>query len=214
MAEPVNTSSPVASGDAVVGAELTTTNGVWENDPVQFFHQWAIEGEGTIAGATNPTYTVPSAQLGNSLYCRVTAMNVDGNGVASSNTIGPIGSSEMVNVVEVPAYGKTATFIVSEANGHLSREEVTVVRDPVNNLPDGLVMKALSPGRYAPFDGTGTASALLFDTINAGAGDVKATVFVRNAECQRFLIKFVAGVSEGQKTAAFASLANQQIIMR
>lgn len=215
MAAPVCTTSPVASGDAVVGADLHVTDGVWENEPIQFHYQWATAGAGIIAGETHQTYTVRPADVGNSVYCQVSGTNVDGTGVGNSNTIGPIGSTEMANVVEVPAYGKTATFIVSEANGYLSREKVIVASAPAGTkYEDGTVMQRGADGRYAPLTATGAAAGLLFDTLDMAGGDVQATVIVRSAECQQFLIKFFNNLTQGQRDAAFAALADQHIVMR
>jgi hypothetical protein len=82
---PVNTVAPVVSGTAVVGQALTTTNGTWTNSPSSFSYQW-FRGA-TPIGTNASTYTLVSADAGQSVTCRVTATNAGGSANATSNAL-------------------------------------------------------------------------------------------------------------------------------
>ena len=64
----------------------------------------------------------------------------------------------MSTVIEVPAYGPTANFIVSEANGYRSREQIVVAQGGL--YPDGTILQAQDGDevKYAPFAGGRTAA--------------------------------------------------------
>lgn len=85
---PVNTVAPVVSGGTILGNTLTTTNGTWNNSPTQFDYQW-YSGS-TPVGTDLPTYTTLITDVGNQIYCVVTASNTAGSGTAQSNSVGPI----------------------------------------------------------------------------------------------------------------------------
>ncbi len=73
-------------------------------------------------------------------------------------------------------------FIVSEGNGWISREAVTIVSG--QNLAAGTVLgKITASGKYAAYndgaaDGTETAAGILFDNVDASGGDVAGAVMI------------------------------------
>jgi hypothetical protein len=85
---------------------------------------------------------------------------------------------------------KVEEFILSEANGFLSREEVTVTLG-VAAIKSGTVMSKLTAtGKWVAYDDVGTdgtevASGILYTGLPAGTGDVKAVMFVRDCEVVR-----------------------------
>jgi Bacteriophage lambda head decoration protein D len=122
------------------------------------------------------------------------------------------------NVLEVPAYGPTANFIVSEANGYRSREQIVVAQGGLYR--DGTILQAV-PGaelKYAPFAGgdeeDGGPLAVLFQTVDAREADVRATGMVRDCELQRAMLKFTGEVSAADREAAYAGLAAAHVVMR
>ena len=82
---PVNTVAPVVSGTAVVGQVLTTTDGTWSNSPSSFSYQW--KRGVTNVGTNATTYTLVSADAGQSMTCVVTATNAAGSANATSNAL-------------------------------------------------------------------------------------------------------------------------------
>jgi hypothetical protein len=81
-------------------------------------------------------------------------------------------------------------FVLSEANGFLSRDEVTVTLG-VTAYKSGTVMSKLTAtGKWVPYDDVGTdgsevAAGILYTALPAGTGDVKAVMFVRQCEVTR-----------------------------
>jgi len=74
-------------GAAVVGKTLSCSSGAWTNTPTPTFtYKWLRDGV-AIGGAESSTYTVASADEGNSISCEVTATNTAGSrGAASANS--------------------------------------------------------------------------------------------------------------------------------
>ena len=87
---PANTVKPAVSGTAVVGEQLTVSNGSWSPTPTSFGRQWQrCDSAGTsclnIAGATGSSYGVRSADVGHRVRALVTARTANGSTTAVSN---------------------------------------------------------------------------------------------------------------------------------
>ncbi|MGO9901607.1 MAG: hypothetical protein ACLP0J_18415, partial [Solirubrobacteraceae bacterium] len=86
---PVNSVLPVISGTAGQGDTLSTTNGTWSNSPTGYTYKWSdCNSSGanctSISGATSPSYTVGTSDVGSTILSSVTASNADGSTSASS----------------------------------------------------------------------------------------------------------------------------------
>jgi hypothetical protein len=86
---PANTVAPVASGTLVHPSTLTTTNGTWDNNPSTYTYQWLRAGA-LIFNAIANTYVIAPVDVTFLISCRITAYNGNGNGQATSNSLGPI----------------------------------------------------------------------------------------------------------------------------
>lgn len=86
---PVNTTPPFVTGTPQVNQTLTTTAGVWDNNPQSAAYQWLRNGTNRPA-STAATVTLTTADLGAQMSCRVTATSPAGSGVATSNVVGPV----------------------------------------------------------------------------------------------------------------------------
>jgi len=87
VATPVNTTSPIASGAATVGAKLRCATGTWAGaGPITYGYQWVSDGV-PIASASTPAFTVRRADAGHALACRVSAQNAAGSSPALSNAV-------------------------------------------------------------------------------------------------------------------------------
>lgn len=110
-------------------------------------------------------------------------------------------------------------FLLSEANGTFSREEVTIAT-AAGSLKAGTVLgKLTSGGKYVPYDndatdGSQTAVAILFADCDASGGDKKATVIARNAEVFTERLVWAASVLTGEKAPAYVELAALGIVQR
>lgn len=85
---PVDQSPPTISGSAVQGSTLTATPGTWAGTPAPTLtYQWLRCAAGTctpIAGATQTSYALGSADVGATVVVRVTATNTAGSASADS----------------------------------------------------------------------------------------------------------------------------------
>jgi hypothetical protein len=85
---PSNSVAPAITGTAQEGQTLTCSTGTWSGSPT-YTYQWKRNGN-NITSATNSTYTLVSADVGQSIKCTVTATNFIGSATADSNTVTPI----------------------------------------------------------------------------------------------------------------------------
>lgn len=91
---PVNTSAPVVSGTAREGSTLSCSTGSWDNEPTSYSYQWYYaDGDVAIIGATSSSYLVQAGDVGEEIYCVVTATNAGGSSSQDSNTVGPVEES-------------------------------------------------------------------------------------------------------------------------
>ena len=90
---PVNSIAPAVSGPALVGQQLSTTNGTWTNSPTSYAYKWLRCGNGgtpcvDIANATSSTYKLVSADAGHTIRSEVEASNAGGH-AAAGYTLSP-----------------------------------------------------------------------------------------------------------------------------
>lgn len=116
-----------------------------------------------------------------------------------------------------------AEFILSEANGYRSREEVTLTEG--ENVKAGeLLGKVTSGGKYVAWDpdasdGSETVAAISYAAVDASAsgnGDEQITVVARDAEVDVGALTYADEDSAGNggKTNAVSQLADLGIIAR
>jgi hypothetical protein len=89
QAPPRNVSPPTVSGTPEVGQRLTGTRGEWSGNPIDYNYFWVrCDRDGgscaRISGANRATYTLTTADVGNTVRFRVQAINNDGRTFASS----------------------------------------------------------------------------------------------------------------------------------
>jgi hypothetical protein len=96
-AAPVNTTPPDVSGTPKVGEALSVSNGTWTGTPSSYAYHWQRCTSSTtctnIVGATAQTYTVRSADAGNTLRAVVSATNTDGTSTANSSQTATVATS-------------------------------------------------------------------------------------------------------------------------
>ncbi|WP_375261848.1 head decoration protein [Palleronia sp.] len=116
-------------------------------------------------------------------------------------------------------HNRPGQYIVSEAAGYRSREQ-GVVASGSGVVKAGAVMGVITAsGKLAPFnpagaDGSETAAAILYESCDATAADVRRTYTARDSEVHADMLTFADGVTDPQKTAAMTALAALGIIGR
>jgi hypothetical protein len=89
--KPTNQTPPTVLGTAQQGSTLTTDNGAWTGtQPITFTYQWQrCDQNGNscagISGANSTSYTLTSADVGNTVKIVVTGTNSDGTDVEGSS---------------------------------------------------------------------------------------------------------------------------------
>lgn len=118
-----------------------------------------------------------------------------------------------------------ASYLVSEANGTRSRDVVTIA-EGVHALPGTVLGKVTATGHYVPLDpangsgegqspdGSQTAAAVLFAEVDATLGEKPGVITARDAEVAAHALLWPTGITEQQKTAALAQLAQAGIVAR
>lgn len=111
----------------------------------------------------------------------------------------------------------TAEFIISEANNHRSRDEVTVDASSGALEPGTILGIVTATGNYVRHDagasdGSQNEAGILFEGI--GAETAARTAIRRDAEVHRDLLVYEAGADAAQITASNTALAVLGIIVR
>ncbi len=102
---PANTVAPAITGTAQEGQTLTCSTGTWSGSPT-YTYQWKRNGS-NIGSATNSTYVLVTADVGQSIKCTVTATNFIGSANADSNTVTPTSSTDADAQAFITAAGIT-----------------------------------------------------------------------------------------------------------
>lgn len=118
---------------------------------------------------------------------------------------------------------RNLAFLLSEGNGHISREVVTI-KSGAGKLEPGTVLGQITTGgkfvisanaEVVGSEGAETAKAVLAYGIDATSADVQAVVVRRFAEVKKLMLVFDASVSDATKIATkLGHLAAQNIIAR
>ena len=74
---PSNTVLPAITGTAQPGSTVNCSNGTWSGSPTSYTRQWRRDGA-DVPGQSGSSYAVQVADVGATLVCRVTAINIGG----------------------------------------------------------------------------------------------------------------------------------------
>ena len=97
-------------------------------------------------------------------------------------------------------------FLLSEGNGQISREEVTLAVT-ADDMPAGTILCADGGGKYVPFTSGAAEAVILYSPKVAAEIEQPATVIARDAEVVKSLLVGLTAESE-------AALASAGIIVR
>jgi Bacterial Ig-like domain (group 3) len=131
---PVNTAAPTVSGSAQQGQTLVESHGTWTENPGVFSYQWercSAVGCTPIPGATNQTYTLTAADVGDAIYVVETAANTGGAGTA-------VGSKRSAVVIATSSVTLAVTPSAAVTNQTVTLA-ATVTSGSANSNPAGSV---------------------------------------------------------------------------
>lgn len=109
-------------------------------------------------------------------------------------------------------------FLLSEGDGHFSRDNVTIVSGTAAMQAGTVVGKITATGKYKQYDnqagdGSEVAAGVLYDNVDASAADVAACIINRTAEVASDLLVWPDG-SPVDVTAGVADLKSIGVIVR
>ena len=89
-----STSTPLITGDPIVGSTLTVSNGGWSDEPTTFAYRWescTTQSDGCVTvGNDANIYVVASSDLGHYIRATVSGTNSAGTSSAQSASVGPV----------------------------------------------------------------------------------------------------------------------------
>lgn len=112
-----------------------------------------------------------------------------------------------------------AEFMLTEANGQRSRDNITIGQNQ-NFVPGTVLGMVTASGQYVAHapgaaDGSQNAAAIALYPALTGAGQtVKIAAITRAAEVNGNILTWANGITAAQKTAAITALAAVGIIVR
>ncbi len=122
---PANTTAPQISGTPEQGDTLTVvSNGAWSNATTYTDAWWECNSSGCspILGATSGSYTLSAADIGDTIYCVVTASGLGGSTPANSN------KTATVIAAPTPAASQpTTASLLSSPTAAATNQGVTLI---------------------------------------------------------------------------------------
>jgi hypothetical protein len=199
---PVNTAPPTISGTPQQDSALTAGSGTWTGtQPISISYAWLLcdsDGNncGVIAGASASTYTAVSADVGQTIRIRVTAMNVRGSTAATSqptDLVAPAKSGAGTTAVAVAKIALPDRLVVDNVQfspTRIAARGPVTARFHVSDLRGFSIQGALVYALGLPYgwvanapevstDGSGCATITLQPTARLPLHRAALVIFVR-----------------------------------
>lgn len=167
---PVNTVAPAITGTAQEGRTLTCSTGTWTGiTPITYAYQWKRNNV-NIGSATNSTYLLVAADVGQNIKCTVTATNVTGSASADSNTVGPIAAfSYLLDTYS----GAAAAYSLRKLRSAYTGNCIRVRRSSDNTEQNvGFVNNVLDTASLLTFVGAGNGFVTTFYDQSGNSKDI------------------------------------------
>jgi hypothetical protein len=165
-------SPPVISGGIRQGEILRETHGTWTNAPTAYGYEWlrcdpSAANCAAIAGATSPTYTLSSGDVGSTIRIAETASNAAGSrGAARSSPTAPVQPSEPGNAEGISSSSSAPPSVLPPP--------VVGKRETVRVLAGKVTIRLNGKGRFTTL--SGSASLVDGSEVDATDGRVMVTV--------------------------------------
>lgn len=114
---------------------------------------------------------------------------------------------------------RESEFLISEASGYRSREEITLASDS-GVVKTGTVLAVVTAtGKYVPLDqdgddGSEVAAGVLYRDTDATSADARALAIVRDAEVNALNLIWPDDIEAGEKATAIGELEAAGVIVR
>ena len=188
---PANTDRPAIEGSAEQGEQLVADNGTWSGSrPLSYYYRWercnsAGESCTAIEGATKPSYTVVSGDVGSTLRVKVTATNSLGSaGAVSIQTIVVAGGEASV-MTAIELAEKTDPSVLQPATTETLEEQKVkpAISDSGESLSGTTALTSSSisketPGEFAVNTPDGEVS---FQPVDSAPSATKTPTIVNGA---------------------------------
>ena len=214
---PVNSAVPTISGTTTFGETLTSTTGTWSNTPTSYGYQWSRSATSggsyiSIPSATNSTYRLVAADVGQYLKVTVTASNVSGSATATSVATAQIAKatptfSSWSNVTKTfgdANYTVTAPTVTGSIAGSFSYSSnntgVISISDTIFTVAGG--GSATITATFTPTDTTNYNSASTTNTITVNKASQSAITITTTTATYGSNLTLA---STGDSTGYFAS---------
>ena len=150
---PVNTVAPAITGTAQEGQTLSCSTGTWSGSPT-YAYQWKRNGS-NIGSATNSTYVLVTADVGQSIKCTVTATNFIGSASADSNTVTPTSSTDadaqaFITAASItdPTQQSAINTLVVDLKGYSIWTKFQAIYPVVGGVASSHAVNLKTPGTY------------------------------------------------------------------
>jgi len=188
---PKNTSRPVISGIAKLGERLTASNGSWSGSrPLAYYYRWercntAGESCAPIEGATKPSYTSASADVGSTLRVKVTTTNSLGSAAAASAQTAVVAGSGASVTSAIELAEKTDPSVLQPATPNTieGQEVKPAVSDTGESLTATTTLTSSSTSKETTgeFAVNTPAGELSFQPIGSAANAAQTPTIVNGA---------------------------------
>ncbi len=154
LAAPRNTQPPTVSGNPSEGSTLTASPGTWTSvSHISYAYQWRRCDQtggscSSISGATQKTYVLKSADVGNTLRIQVTATNKNGSTIARSAPTAviskaPLPGGATISINDVALPNRLMIDRYSFSPSPLRSHRTIIARFHVSDMRNHNVMGAL-----------------------------------------------------------------------
>jgi hypothetical protein len=218
---PVNTVAPAITGTAQEGQTLTCSTGTWTGNPTPTYtYQWKRNGS-NIGSATNSTYTLVTADVGQSIKCTVTATNFIGSASADSNTVTPTSSTDAdaqafitAAAITDPTQQGAINTLVVDLKGYNIWTKFKAIYPIVGGTAASHAVNLKTPGTFNLSFATGWTHASTGMTPNGTSAyaDTNLTALTNLSQNSTHLSVYIRTNNASTATAIAASRANSPVL--
>ena len=155
---PASTEGPMIDGTAKVGEQIFAGNGTWSGSrPLSYYYKWercntAGESCTAIEGATKPSYTVVSGDVGSTLRVKVTASNTLGSAgaVSAPAIVSAAGEASVERAIEIAQETDPSVLAPSTSASVEEQSVQPAITDPGEELASNATLTSSTISKETP----------------------------------------------------------------